>query len=83
MNVLPAQPEKPTMAATVQPLGGPKERLVVHTPVWVTVVRGFQLFFALVVMVLAGLLIHGLALDAIVYALVCVSTLFPRPANKS
>lgn len=44
---------------------------IVHTPVWCTVVRGLQAFFGFVILVLAGLLIHGLALDAIVFGLVC------------
>ena len=47
---------------------------IVHTPIWVTVVRGFQLFFGFIILILAGLLIHGLALDAIVFGLVCVSS---------
>lgn len=45
---------------------------VVHTPMWVTVVRGFQAFFCFIILILAGLLIHGLALDAVVFGLVCV-----------
>ncbi|KAB5518882.1 hypothetical protein GE09DRAFT_1230330 [Coniochaeta sp. 2T2.1] len=44
---------------------------MVHTPVWCTVVRGFQAFFGFIILILAGLLIHGLALDAVVFALVC------------
>lgn len=45
---------------------------MVHTPIWCTVVRGFQAFFAFLVMILAGLLIHGLAMGAVVFGLVCV-----------
>ena len=41
------------------------------SPVAVLVARGFQLFLAFVILVLSGLLIHGLALDAVVFALVC------------
>jgi hypothetical protein len=44
---------------------------MVHTPVWVTVIRGFQIFFAFLIMILAGLLIHGLAMGAVVFGLVC------------
>jgi len=62
------------------PIGGPKgpagSQPVFATPIWVTAVRGFQLFLAFIIMILAGLLIHGLALDAIVFALVCVSTYY-------
>ena len=43
------------------------------TPVWVTVVRGFQIFFGFVILILAGILIHGLAMDAVCFALACVS----------
>lgn len=52
--------------------GGDGGVFMVHTPVWCTVVRGFQAFFGFLILVLSGLLIHGLALDAIVFALVCV-----------
>lgn len=45
---------------------------IVHTPLWCTIVRGFQAFFGFLILILSGLLIHGLALDAIVFALVCV-----------
>ncbi|KAL1869456.1 hypothetical protein VTK73DRAFT_3101 [Phialemonium thermophilum] len=48
--------------------GGP---FLVHTPLWVTIVRGFQVFLSFVIIILAGLLIHGLAMDANVFALVC------------
>lgn len=46
---------------------------IFKTPLWVTVVRGFQAFFGFIILVLSGLVIHGLALDASVFALVCVS----------
>lgn len=52
--------------------GGDGGLFMVHTPVWCTVVRGFQAFFGFIILILAGLLIHGLALDAVVFALVCV-----------
>jgi hypothetical protein len=47
-------------------------RYVVKTPLWVMAVRAFQVLIALVIMTLAGFLIHGLALDPVVFALVCV-----------
>jgi hypothetical protein len=46
-------------------------RTVIATPIWCTVMRGFQIFFAFVIMILAGLLIHGYAMDANVFGLVC------------
>lgn len=45
---------------------------MVHTLVWCTVVRGFQAFFGFIILILSGVIIHGLALDAVVFALVCV-----------
>lgn len=36
---------------------------VLETPIWVTIVRGFQFFFSLVVLALAGRLMHDLYLD--------------------
>lgn len=56
---------------------------IVHTPVWVTVVRGFQIFFGFIILILAGLLIHGLALDAVVFGLVCVRSVHSTPARTS
>ncbi|KAK3315804.1 hypothetical protein B0H66DRAFT_271569 [Apodospora peruviana] len=50
---------------------GSDEHWVVVTPVWHVVVRGFQAFFGLVILAMAGYLIHGLALDANAFALVC------------
>jgi hypothetical protein len=52
---------------------GQDERYIQHTPVWVVVVRGAQVLFGFVILCMAGYLIHGYALDANVYALVCVS----------
>lgn len=45
---------------------------MVHTPVWCTVVRGFQAFFGFLIMILGGILMHGLVMDAVVFGLVCV-----------
>ncbi|KAG5992208.1 hypothetical protein E4U54_003716, partial [Claviceps lovelessii] len=41
----------------------PSASHVLHTPVWFTVVRGFQVFLSLVVLGLAGTLMHDLYLD--------------------
>ncbi|KAK3940435.1 hypothetical protein QBC46DRAFT_385378 [Diplogelasinospora grovesii] len=50
---------------------GSGEPYMVVTPLWCTVVRGFQIFISFLIVVLAGLLIHGYAMDANVFALVC------------
>ncbi len=60
----------PTQAAFTSMNSGP---YIVTTPVWCTVVRGFTLFFAFIIMVLAGILMHGYVLSANAFALVCVS----------
>jgi hypothetical protein len=60
--------------------GGGGDLFMVHTPVWCTVARGFQAFFAFLILILCGLLIHGLALDAVVFALVCVCWLLALPS---
>ncbi|OAA61789.1 hypothetical protein SPI_04648 [Niveomyces insectorum RCEF 264] len=51
--------------------GTPGAYPVFAMPAGVMVARGFQLFLALVIMVLSGLLMHGYVLSAIAYALVC------------
>ena len=60
----------PTQAAFTSMDGGP---YIVRTPVWCTVVRGFTVFFAFIIMVLAGLLMHGYVMTPNAFALVCVS----------
>jgi hypothetical protein len=47
----------------------------------VTVVRGFQLFIAFIILILSGHIIHGLALDAVCFSLACVSSFFPFPGT--
>ncbi|KAF1816771.1 hypothetical protein P152DRAFT_166 [Eremomyces bilateralis CBS 781.70] len=47
------------------------EQAIVRTPLWVTIVQGFQIFFAVVILGLCGYIIHGVAMDQIVFALVC------------
>ncbi len=61
---------QPATQATFAPVNdGP---YIVRTPLWCTIVRGFTIFFAFVIIILAGVLIHGAALDANVFGLVCV-----------
>ena len=49
------------------------EQYIQHTPVWVVVVRALQVLFGFIVLVMAGWLIHGYAMGANGFALVCVS----------
>lgn len=49
------------------------EQYIQHTPTWMVVVRGVQVFFGFVILVMAGYLIHGNAMGANGFALVCVS----------
>ncbi|KAK4238130.1 hypothetical protein C8A03DRAFT_15368 [Achaetomium macrosporum] len=48
-----------------------EERYIQQTPVWVMVVRGFQILLSFVILCLAGYLIHGFAMAANVFAVVC------------
>lgn len=70
-----------TPAGVTTAHGGPAGSFpIFHTPIAVTVARGFQIFLAFLILILSGLIIHGLALDAVVYALVCVC-LPPAPPD--
>jgi hypothetical protein len=63
----------PAAVAAVPHSGPAGSQPVFPTPIWVTIVRCFQMIFAFIVMIVAGLLIHGLALPALVFGLVTVS----------
>lgn len=52
---------------------------ILHTPVWVMVIRGFQLFLSLVILGLAGRLMHDAYLDEEGLALAIVSPLQAWP----
>lgn len=71
------QEVKPAPIAHAAPAPAPapatsKEPYIQQTPKWVLVVRGFQAFFAFVILAMCGYLIHGHAMDANVFALVVV-----------
>ncbi|KAK3361585.1 hypothetical protein B0T24DRAFT_585299 [Lasiosphaeria ovina] len=57
-------------AATIES----NEPFIAHSPLWVIIVRGIQILLTFVIVILAGLLIKGKALDQNVFAL--VSSLF-------
>ncbi|KAK3944403.1 hypothetical protein QBC46DRAFT_251896 [Diplogelasinospora grovesii] len=65
---------KPTAQSYATPTTstpGSGEPYMVVTPLWCTIVRSFQILISFLIVVLAGLLIHGYAMDAHVFALVC------------
>ena len=65
----------PTAYATPAPVPATTsntEPYIQQTPKWVLIVRGFQVFFAFVILAMCGYLIHGHAMDANVFALVVV-----------
>ncbi|KAK4156580.1 hypothetical protein C8A00DRAFT_30546 [Chaetomidium leptoderma] len=64
-----AMPPQPYAAPTA--VADQKEQYIQQTPVWVVVVRGVQVFFGFVILVMAGMLIHGYAMGANGFALVC------------
>jgi hypothetical protein len=51
---------------------GVEEQYIQQTPAWVVIVRGIQVFFGFVILVMAGVLIHGHAMGANGFAVVCV-----------
>jgi hypothetical protein len=50
-----------------------KEQYIQQTPLWVVIVRVLQIVFSFVTVVMAGVLIHGHAMGANGFAVVCVS----------
>lgn len=75
-SVAVEKPQVQTAQATTtvhngsQPVPGGEK--IYETPLWVTIVRGCQLFIGLVIMILAGILIHGVLINDWAFALVCV-----------
>lgn len=75
----PKQPAVATSTEWKQSWSAPKaapgseEPWTTETPIWHVVVRGFQIFFGLVIAGMAGYLIHGYLMDAVAFGLVCVS----------
>jgi len=59
-------------AAPVTASGGETQHYVQETPVWVVVVRGFQIFFSLVILGMAGAVIHDVLIEELAYAIACV-----------
>ncbi|KXX83079.1 hypothetical protein MMYC01_200482 [Madurella mycetomatis] len=68
---VPSGPHAAQYAAPTEVPTSEKERYIQQTPVWVVVLRGAQIFFSFIIVVLAGVLIHGKALEANGYAVAC------------
>ena len=45
---------------------------IIQTPVWMTVIRGFQFFLAIVILGISGWLIHGAYIDEMGFAIAVV-----------
>ncbi|KAK0744441.1 hypothetical protein B0T21DRAFT_88408 [Apiosordaria backusii] len=59
-------------AAPVAAPTGNKEHYVQDTPSWVVAVRGVQIFFSLVILGMAGAVIHDVMIEELAYAIACV-----------
>jgi hypothetical protein len=46
---------------------------IVHTPFWVSVVRGFQAFLGFIILILAGHILKSILFSQVAFSLVCVS----------
>lgn len=51
------------------------------TPVWVVVVRAFQIVVSFLIVIIAGVLIHGYAMAPNGFAVACVSEPLPPAAT--
>ena len=69
-------------AAPVAAASGEKEQYVQQTPVWVVVLRALQIFFSFVILVMAGILIHGHAMAANGFAVACVRLAHPLESRR-
>ena len=68
-----AVPQQAYVAPAVAVHQPPKEQYIQATPVWVVVVRALQIFFSIIILGMAGYLIHGNAMAENGFAVVCVS----------
>lgn len=71
MNPQPAQAAAPAPAPA--PTGSSFPNIVVASPTWVVVIRGVQVLLSLVILAMAGYLIHGAYSDPHGFAIACVS----------
>ena len=78
---VPQQAYAAPSAAVQQP---PKEQYIQQTPTWVVIVRGLQVFFSIIILGMAGYLIHGHAMAENGFAVVCVSlSTSARPSSPN
>jgi len=54
-----------------------QDQYVQQTPVWVVAVRGVQILLSIIILGMAGFLIHGHAMGANGFAVACVSSCCP------
>ncbi|KAK3905159.1 hypothetical protein C8A05DRAFT_41865 [Staphylotrichum tortipilum] len=66
-----AVPQQVYAAPSIAVQHPPKEQYIQQTPVWVVIVRGLQIFFSIIILGMAGYLIHGHAMAANGFAVVC------------
>jgi hypothetical protein len=72
----------PQYAAPGAAASGVKEQYVQQTPVWVVVLRALQILFSFVVLIMAGVLIHGHAMAPNGFAVVCVRIAYRRRGHR-
>lgn len=50
---------------------------IIHTPVWVTIIRGIQFFLAIVILGISAWLIHGAYIEELGFAIAVVRLPLP------
>lgn len=65
-------------SAPVAAPSGSQEHYVQHTPVWIVVTRGAQVFFSLIILGMAGAVIHDVMIEELAFGIACVSA---RPSR--
>nr|CDP28728.1 Putative protein of unknown function [Podospora anserina S mat+] len=59
-------------SAPVAAPSGSQEHYVQHTPVWIVVTRGAQVFFSLIILGMAGAVIHDVMIEELAFGIACV-----------
>ncbi|KAK0673107.1 hypothetical protein QBC41DRAFT_312183 [Cercophora samala] len=59
-------------SAPITAPAGSQEHYVQHTPVWMVVMRGGQVFFSLVILGMAGAVIHDVMIEELAFGIACV-----------
>lgn len=74
---------QPAVAPVAAGAGAPKPQYVQQTPGWVVAIRGFQILLSVIILGIAGYLMHGKVLDENAFALVCVSSSLTKTTLRS